>query len=753
MPADSLPPVFSFTPRPKQAEVLAYRRGWMGVSAVPGSGKTHTLSALAAQLIMSGVLDEDQEILIVTLVNSAVDNFAGRIGGFLKAAGMFTHLGYRVRTLHGLAHDLVRERPGLVGLADDFQIVDEHAASQILNQAAGAWLRANPFALDEYLRADLDDGARDHQRREKLPLLAASMAANFIRSAKDQQIEPDQLRSQLEALQVPLPLAEMGAAVYADYQRALSYRAAVDFDDLIRLALRALRLDEKFLLRLRQRWPFILEDEAQDSSRLQEEILNELAGPGGSWVRVGDPNQAIFETFTTANPRYLRDFIARPQVQSRQLPNSGRCSQDIIDLANALIDWTMSSHPWEGARPALSLPHIEPSPPGDPQPNPACVPEGVRLIPNRFTADAEVLAVAASLQRWLPEHPESTCAVLVPRNRRGEQLAAELEKRKIDYVDHLGSSRTTRLAVGALANVLSYLAAPQKPSLLARVYEVWRRAGRDDAGEKQRIERMSALIAKCTQVEDFLWPRLGGGWLESLKLEEDPDWGSAAVEELRQFRDLVCRWQGTALLPIDQAVLTLAQDLFSDPSDLALSHKLAVLLRQASQAHRTWRLPELTGELAVVARSERRFLGFSDDESGFDPQRYKGRVVITTVHKAKGLEWDRVYLMSVSSYDYPSSPQDEYISEPWYIRDRLNLEAETLEQLRVLLSSSPYEWYEEGSATEKARLEYVSERLRLLYVGITRARQELVITWNTGRRTSSTPAAAFLALQSYLSSD
>ncbi len=103
----------------------------------------------------------------------------------------------------------------------------------------------------------------------------------------------------------------MGAAIYADYQRALAYRGAVDFDDLIRLALQALESDEALLLRLRQRWPYILEDEAQDSSRLQERILRTLAGPTGNWVRVGDPNQAIFETFTTASPEHLRRFLRR----------------------------------------------------------------------------------------------------------------------------------------------------------------------------------------------------------------------------------------------------------------------------------------------------------------------------------------------------------------------------------------------------------------------------------------------------------
>ncbi len=64
-----------YQPRPHQNQILNYSGGWMGVSAVPGSGKTYTLSLLAAQIITSGQINEDQEVLIVTLVNSAVDNF------------------------------------------------------------------------------------------------------------------------------------------------------------------------------------------------------------------------------------------------------------------------------------------------------------------------------------------------------------------------------------------------------------------------------------------------------------------------------------------------------------------------------------------------------------------------------------------------------------------------------------------------------------------------------------------------------
>jgi DNA helicase-2/ATP-dependent DNA helicase PcrA len=171
------------------------------------------------------------------------------------------------------------------------------------------------------------------------------------------------------------------------------------------------------------------------------------------------------------------------------------------------------------------------------------------------------------------------------------------------------------------------------------------------------------------------------------------------------------------------------------------------VLRQAADDHTGWRLPELTSELIVIAKNERRFIGFSSDDSGFDPERHKGKVVVTTMHKAKGLEWDRVYLMSVNNYDFPSNqPTDRFISEKWFVRAGLNLEAEALAQLHALTTSSEYEWYSESAATQSARLDYVKERLRLFYVGLTRARQDLIVTWNSGRQGDATPSLAMSEL-------
>lgn len=743
-----------FRPRPSQKKILEYHGGKMGIAAVPGSGKTHTLASLAAQIVATRLEDDDQEVLIVTLVNSAVNNFVSRVNAFVQERGLLPNVGYRVRTLHGLAHDIVRERPGLLGLADDFTIVDAQESRAILADAVEAWLRGHPELADRYLAYDLEGPRREWVQRSRWPDLVQSMTVAFIERAKDLELDQDALRFRLGEAADELPLVRMGLDIYIDYQRGLAYRGGVDFHDLIRLALMALRLDKEFLARLRHRWPFLLEDEAQDSSELQEKVLRLLAGPDGNWVRVGDPNQAIYDTFTNANPRFLRNFLEEPGVTRHDLPNSGRSQLGIIELANYLVDWTVKEHPASDAQGAFLPQHIEPTPPGDPQPNPTTDRHAVHLIARQFTPDAELKAVIDSLARWLPDNADRTVAVLAPRNQRGYQVIDALRARTLPYVELLQSTTSTRQAAGALGNVLAALADPPSANRLAAAFRVWRRRDREDADAWARVKALSDRLRKAREVERFLWPGPDDDLLNDPGVTEvagvDKSDPLSDLGLLAEFRETMRRWQAASVLPVDQLVLTLGQDLFDAPADLALSHKLAVVLRAAAAAHPDWRLPELTEELASVARNQRRFIGLSQDDTGFNPQDHKGKVVVATMHKAKGLEWDRVYLMSVNNYSFPSAQShDTYIAERWFVRDRLNLEAETIAQLESLLTDDVLP-YAEGEITRQARLDYVTERLRLLYVGITRAKRDLIVTWNTGRpRTPQQPATPFVALRTY----
>ena len=144
--------------RPEQEAIVSgYNGGKVGVAAVPGSGKTFTLSHLAARLVVTLAretplgFDDDREVLIVTFTNSGVNSFRARIDRILREQyGVVSYIGYRVRTLHGLAHDIVRERPALVGLADDFTILDERTTLDIQRDIVLQHLAANWSLFEAY---------------------------------------------------------------------------------------------------------------------------------------------------------------------------------------------------------------------------------------------------------------------------------------------------------------------------------------------------------------------------------------------------------------------------------------------------------------------------------------------------------------------------------------------------------------------------------------------------------------------------
>lgn len=765
-----------FHPRSSQQKILdtlltANGPVRLGVSAVPGSGKTHILSFLASELIER--VNDDQEVLIVTLVNAAVDNFRRRVDGFVREKGLLPGFNYRVCTLHSLAHEIVQQRPSLVGLSQDFEIVDDHTAQRILREVVDGWLSSNIDLIYDYLLPGLNI---EPLLRQDLPYLVLGIAQAFIKRAKDRRLTPHQLADAYQQQSDSLPLARLGLDIYREYQNRLA-RTGVDFDDLIRLAAQAIDLDPDFLARLQQRWPYILEDEAQDSSLLQEQILDTLAGQQNSWARVGDPNQAIYETFTTADPNHLRQFLRREGVIDLPMPESGRSTQSIINLANYLIDWTMTAHPRAEAQDALNWPEITPTPPGDPQPNPPDRPDQIYFRAEKYKPPQEIQAIVHSAKQWLKKNPTKTVAVLDARNKRGVDMANALRRADVPYVELLNSTAATRSTAGVLGNALKYLARPADSRQLATVFHVWKRHDWDLEDLQPLFEWIEKAIQNCAHLEDYLWPGLERDWLAEIEVDEvvqqleelasqqvsEP--GDEADDEqedhsqfviqhspltiLKQFRELIRRWQAAAILPIDQLILLLSQDLFDKQTDLALAHKFAVVLRRTATETPDYRLPQFVEELAEIARNQRRFLGFDEDSLGFEPP--VGKVTVSTMHRAKGLEWDRVYLMGVNNYSFPSGePQDSYFSEKWFVRDSLNLEAEILAQLEALTDEKTYN---EGLATEQARLELVRERLRLLFVGITRAKQELIVTWNRGQhyqnKPDNQPAIPFVALQTW----
>ncbi len=754
--------------RPAQVEILKYENGRLAISAVPGSGKTFTLSLLAAQLIGNGRIQPQlgQQVLIVTYLNASVDTFKARIRKRLEELNLPSDSGFDVRTLHSLALEIVRQAQGSPG-ADELAVLDDVQASNALSLAVDQWLESH---RDFWLQF-LEDASPQMQARWRD--ITARAAQTFIRTAKNARYHPEQILHHLESgewnlnqsprsgPQPPIsqaPLLVTMAGIYGRYQSILTRQAALDFDDLIWQAVDLLQQRPDFAAQLRQRWPYVLEDEAQDSVPLQEVLLETLtgSGPQANWVRVGDPNQAITSTFTAAHPRFFNAFCDRADVQSLPLPNSGRCALLIIGAANTLLEWVIEKHPVPEVRAhAFRRQAILPTPPGDAQPNPPDSEADIRIKVYRHREDEELPAIAQLATHYARQQPQHTLAILVPTNQIGYNLAEHLDELEAPYDNLLRGGSREREIAAALHAILAVLADPLSARALAAVHASLYELGHPAASfPAESLERLHAVLRSVHQPEALLFPWERAQWAAALPA------GILSEEELThlaRFTDFLQRLFALRDLPIDDLTLTLADELFAwgkeaHENDLAIAYQIAALMRRWHDNRPEYRLPDLVAELADVATGRRRLVITTVADYGYEPEN--GRITLATQHGAKGLEWDAVFLVGIDGFWIPGSLDAPFQGVHEFLGGDPN--AEVVAQLRYLMEGEAG-LYKGRTATESAHIDIICERLRLLYVGITRARRYLHISRSRATRQYSKerdaePATVLGVLYQYLQS-
>ncbi|MGQ9517645.1 MAG: ATP-dependent helicase [Anaerolineae bacterium] len=737
--------------RRSQKEVLTYTGGYMAVSAVPGSGKTTTLSLLAVELIERhgfGRLDEHSlrrqlveeralsanglaagekepelpQVLIVTFSNAAVANFKSKIAGFLRERGLPQHAGYDVRTLHSLAHWIVQQAPGEVGLDPEYDILGEIEFHRGVTVAVQRYLTRRRDAVLAALKPSLPES--DNALRK----LLRDLANTTIRTAKMMRLRPEELLRRLAGITdgPAVRLAMLGAELYAAYQEYLNQRASLDFDDLVWLAYDLLQNNPTLLRRLQRRWPYILEDEAQDSSPLQEKILALLSASHHNWVRVGDPNQAINATFTSADPRYFRRFCERPDVRLVQLDEAGRSTLPIIHLANALVKWTCERHPEaEIRRRAFACQMIHPVPQDDPQPNPPASDSAIHLTREFPTWEMEVREICRRAKQYAQAFPHHTIAILVPTNILGSQVVKELSELGVNYEDLLREPSQARSVLQVLAGIVGFAAFPRSGDRLAELFGTLLDAHVfGEPPEGTNASRMMALL-RSVPAEKLLFPEPGKSRRQALPpVESLPE---EAYNIIEGFAERAAGWLRASLLPIDEFVLTIGTELFHTPFQLALVQQIAATMRRAADMNPSWRLPDLARALTDLSTDPRSLPQMGFRELGYTPQ--PGVINVATLHGAKGLEWDLVYILGADRAWFPEHP-DQVWMESWGIMEGSERE-EVTELIRAL--SDEHDVPRGGPPTREAQLEHIAERLRLLYVGITRARRRLCISWSRRR--------------------
>jgi superfamily I DNA/RNA helicase len=295
------------------------------IVAGPGSGKTSTLIGRVEYLIASQHVDPGH-ILALTFSRKAAQEMEARLQAVLQdPAPTTTKSTPMVSTFHAFCANVLRSYAGLVGLRPDFALIDETEGYFLLRQLT-------------------KDMQLYHYRNLFSP---ASYFPDFLKAisrAKDELVTPERYRQLAEAMleQAHDEEAELHArralevaSIYALYEEGLQRRGDVDFGGLIMLTVRLFEQYPEVCYEQRQHFQHILVDEFQDINRASGVLLRLLAGAERQvWV-VGDANQAIYG-FRGASPANIANFQEDyPAALVLPLSRNYRSRPDIVHLAEA----------------------------------------------------------------------------------------------------------------------------------------------------------------------------------------------------------------------------------------------------------------------------------------------------------------------------------------------------------------------------------------------------------------------------------
>ena len=613
----------------RQRDAVTHTDGPLLIIAGPGSGKTRVMAHRVAYLIgVTGV--SPWKILGVTFTNKAARELLERCE---RLVGLGSNE-LQVRTFHGFCARVLRSDGENVGLQSDFTIYDSDDQARVIRR----------------ILEDIDIDPKQFPPRSVL---------GVISDAKNNLQSPEQLSKRTETYR-----DEVMSRIYEAYEAALHRANAVDFDDLLSKTYTLLEGHPEILEKYQQRYEYLLVDEFQDTNPLQFQVARLLALKSRNICVVGDPDQSIY-SWRHADPSNLTEFQSTfNETKIVTLDQSYRSTQIILEAADSVIgnnDERMEKNLWtENDR-------------------------GSRItVAEAYNEEEEARLVLQATVELQEKHgiDRNEIAVMYRVNAQSRAFEVTCNREGIPYRLVGGVKFYDRKEVKDILAFLSLIANPAADAALERVINVPARG----ISAKSLTELRRVALVNNVPILDVILDisRVKGG-------DEEPaaygcTLATRALNSIATFGDLITRLieQSMALDTtelIDLAVertgygAMLREDKERGEERMENLQELRASAEQFSGSDERGQLTDFLENVALVSDVD-GLQGGDDSEIDADA------ITLITLHQAKGLEYDAVFLVGLEDGMLPHS----------------------------------------RSLEDPAQLE---EERRLLYVGMTRARKRL----------------------------
>lgn len=635
---------------PGQLAAASHAGGPLLIVAGPGSGKTRVMAHRVAYLIGHENVPP-WRILAVTFTNKAARELKERCEKL--ASGSAGQL--QVFTFHGFCARVLRQDGEFLGLKPEFTIYDVDDQTRTMKR------------ILEDLQVDT---------KQTTP----SSVLNRISDAKNRMMSPEMFAERTDTYK-----DEVVARAYSRYQAALFNANAVDFDDLLLKVFTLLNEHPDVLVKWQDRYRYFLIDEFQDTNPLQFEVARLLASRERNICVVGDPDQSIY-SWRHADPTNLHEFLrVWPDAKVVTLDQSYRSSQTILAAADAVISKNsgrLEKNLWTENGKGMPV-----------------------ALAEAYDEDEEARLVLDEAQRLVEKEgiPRREIAVMYRINAQSRAMEVACNRQGVPYRLVGGVKFYERAEV---RDVLAYLRLVSNPADAAALDRIINTPSRGISERTVAELRRTSIVNNLTMLEAvFASQDEAGAGRGPLNM----DLPARALKAVGMFGDLMKRL-------IEQSLVLQPTELI----DLALDRTGYLTLLKDDQEkgeERTENVRELRGTAEQ----------FTESQGGADPRENLASFLenVALVSDVDGMDRPGRRRVGVDPTTSVLSPSDGEISKSDPITLITLHQAKGLEFDAVFIVGM-----EEGLLPHSRSLEdpaQLQEERRICYVGMTRARKRLYL--------------------------